>query len=376
VLGLASALAAAAVAGCSSVPGDGPRTSIVEAGAEARDAAPAPYVLVELNEATARAVSDAEPADGGEVPRSALPRAAAVGLIGPSDLLKVTLWEPSPTGATLLGAPGLDLSARVGADGAISVPYVGRLRAAGRTPAQVEAAIRDALAASGHEMQAAVLVVEDNTNAVVVQGDVAKPGRYPIMPGGRGLLDVVALAGGARAPNHATSVRVMRGAVATTASLSRIVSDPSLDLPLSPGDRVLVLPRARFFYAFGAVSRPGEQAYDSDEMSMARMLGRIAGLNDNRADPAGIFVYRRQPAALTRRVVGHNLRPDQDPTQVVYRADLRDPKGFFVADIFRIKPDDIVYVTNAPLAEASKALQILLGLSGIAAVPHNFGVPY
>jgi polysaccharide export outer membrane protein len=376
MLGASAALAAMALAGCSSLPADGPRTSAVEAGAEPRDGTPPPYVLVELTETTAKAVSAAETqATQDDAARSALPRAAAVGLIGAGDLLKVTLWEPSLTGATLLAAPGLDLSVRVGADGAITVPYVGRVHAAGRSPAQVEATLRATLAASGHEMQTAVLVIEDNTNVAVVQGDVTKPGRYPVLQGARGLLDLIALAGGARTPDHSATVRVTRGDASTTASLSRIVADPSLDMQLSPGDRVMVLPRARYFYAFGAVSRPGEQPYDADSMTMARMLGRVAGLADNRADPGGVFVYRRQSAQMTRQIAGTALRPDQDPTQVVYRVDLRSPAGFFVADTFRIKPDDIVYVTSAPLAEASKALQIILGLSGIAAVPHNFGAP-
>ena len=109
---------------------------------------------------------------------------------------------------------------------------------------------------------------------------------------------------------------------------------------------------------------------------MARTLGRIAGLDDLKANPGGVFVYRRQSAELTRRIAGPALRADQDPTRVVYRIDLRDPMGFFVAEAFRIRPEDIVYVSNAPIADAIKVLQLINGVAAIGAVPRNYGAQY
>jgi polysaccharide export outer membrane protein len=158
--------------------------------------------------------------------------------------------------------------------------------------------------------------------------------------------------------------------------MTKLQQSGAANLLLSPGDRVLVMQRVRYFYAFGAVARPGQQAYDDEEMSMARTLGRIAGLDDLKANPGGVFVYRRQSAELTRRIAGPALRADQDPTRVVYRIDLRDPMGFFVAEAFRIRPEDIVYVSNAPIADAIKVLQLINGVAAIGAVPRNYGAQY
>ena len=374
VLARAACCGLALLAGGCTIPRAGPTGGAIEDGAgPSGSAAGAPYVLIDLTTAIGQAVSDGAPpaeASGG------LPPGAPVGLLGPEDTLRITLWEPNPTGATLLDRPGLDLTVRVGADGTISVPYVGRLRAAGRSPAAVEEAIRTELGNQGHVMQASAFVTDDVTNTVVVQGDVMKPGRYPIAPGARGVLDVVAIAGGGKSPDHASIVRVSRRDAAVTASMTKLQQSGPANLLLSPGDRVLVMQRVRYFYAFGAVARPGQQAYDDEEMSMARTLGRIAGLDDLKANPGGVFVYRRQSAELTRRIAGPALRADQDPTRVVYRIDLRDPMGFFVAEAFRIRPEDIVYVSNAPIADAIKVLQLINGVAAIGAVPRNYGAQY
>ena len=204
-----------------------------------------------------------------------------------------------------------------------------------------------------------MLVAEDVTNTVIVQGNVAKPGRYPVVPRASGLLDVLAAAGGAHTPERQTLVRVTRGDTSVTRTLSGLTAIRALESDLAPGDRVLVQPRLAYFYAFGAVNQPGEQAYDADDMSLAHTLARLRGLADNRADPAAVFVYRRQ-----------------DDTKTIYRLNLREPGGFFVAQLFPVLPDDLVYVSEAPVAEASKIFQVLTGLSGVGAVPRNLGASY
>jgi polysaccharide export outer membrane protein len=136
-----------------------------------------------------------------------------------------------------------------------------------------------------------------------------------------------------------------------------------------------VEPRDAYFYAFGAVLRPGEQPYDADSISLARTLARIEGLNDNVADPAAVFVYRRQDADLTRQIMHTQAAPSQDLTRVIYRLNLRDPSGFFISEAFPVLPDDLVYVSDAWIAEAAKVFQIVTGISSVGAIPRNFGAP-
>jgi polysaccharide export outer membrane protein len=364
-------VAAGALAACTAIPASGPRTSEVENSARQ-------FSLIDLTPGSASVVA-ADVAQRRKLEPVVLPPKHAMGLVGAGDLLKIVVWQPnaaapiSGSGSGGNDKSGLETTTRVGTDGSISVPYAGRIAAAGRTPAAIEAALTAKLGEQMPGAQVAVLVTEDVTNNVIVQGDVAKPGRYPVIPGSTGLLDVLAEAGGAHTPDRQTLVRITRGRASVTRSLSQLVSSHALEADLAPGDRILVEPRQRFFYAFGAVLHPGEFAYDADILTLAHALARLNGLSDTQADPAAVFVFRRQSADLTRR-----LHPADaaDPTQVIYRLNLRQPGGFFVAQTFPILPDDMLYVSDAPMAEAGKVFQVLTGVGNIGAIPRNLGAPY
>ena len=349
---------------CSVVPGSGPRTAAIEQ-------ANPDFALVDLTPETTRTIADFAAAHGMEAP-IVLPPARQVGLIGPGDLLRVAIWEPNPNGTSLnADRSGLETVTRVGIDGTIGVPYAGRMQAAGRTPAQLERAVGDRLAHESPGAQVVVLVTDDLTNDVIVQGEVAKPGRYPVVPHSSGLLDILAMAGGAHTPERQTMVRITRGDTSVTRTLSHLVETRAMELDLAPGDRILVQPRQSYFYAFGAVNRPGEQAYNDEDPSLAHTLARIEGLADNRADPAAVFVYRRQSAELTRQLV-----PGNETSQTIYRLNLRDPAGFFVSERFAVVPGDLLYVSESPIVEAAKVVGIFTGLANVGAVPLSAGTQY
>jgi polysaccharide export outer membrane protein len=361
---LAATVAAWVLAACSTVPGSGPRTSEIER--------PTPdYTLVDLSEVAARTITDFVAAHSVEA-TIYLPPGRAPGLIGAGDLLRIAIWESNPNGTSLTtDKSGIETTTRVGTDGTIGVPYVGRLHAAGHTPAQIEQDVSGRLAHEAPGAQVAALVTDDLTNDVIVQGDVAKPGRYPVVPNSSGLLDILAMAGGPHTPDRQTLVRITRGGSSVTRTLSQLVSTRALETDLAPGDRILVEPRQSYFYAFGEVNRPGEQAYDADNMSLAHTLARLQGLSDNHADPAAVFVYRRQSAELTRQVA-----PGHDGTRVIYRLNLREPGGFFVSQQFPVLPDDLIYVSEAPISEAAKVLQLIIGAAGLGGIPRNLGAQY
>jgi polysaccharide biosynthesis/export protein len=115
----------------------------------------------------------------------------------------------------------------VGADGAISVPYAGRVPAAGRLPVEVQQAIEARLAGKALGPQVLVIVKKSAANAVTVllnesgQGSSSGFGetsidnlisnisnpvqaagtRVSLSPGGDRLLQIIAAAGGAKAPS-------------------------------------------------------------------------------------------------------------------------------------------------------------------------------
>ncbi|MDB5332015.1 MAG: TonB domain/peptidase domain protein, partial [Phycisphaerales bacterium] len=110
--------------------------------------------------------------------------------ISRNDLLQLTSSDPATPGKKTVR------TVRVTETGSISLPYLGPLKAAGRTEAELEAAIaqtyRDANLAAG---PVSVKVVEARGRAFQVVGGVEKPGNYEIRDAKFRLLDAIALAG-------------------------------------------------------------------------------------------------------------------------------------------------------------------------------------
>ncbi len=115
----------------------------------------------------------------------AKPRPMTEYRIGREDVLEVAVWHE----------PELTRVVPVRPDGKISLPLVGELEAAGKTPTELQQALSGTLARYVQDPQVAVLVREVNGPKVFVLGEVHKPGSFAL----RGSLSVVqalALAGG------------------------------------------------------------------------------------------------------------------------------------------------------------------------------------
>jgi polysaccharide export outer membrane protein len=129
------------------------------------------------------------------------------------DGLSVSIWQasngqglaPRPDSGSV-GQPTAIPDQVVAADGAISVPYAGRIRVAGRTPLQVQQAIEQHLAEQVVQPQAIVSVTKVISNSATVLGDLATAARVPLPTGGERLLDVIAAAGGSKSPFYETSI--------------------------------------------------------------------------------------------------------------------------------------------------------------------------
>lgn len=348
---LAIALAAG-LAGCADLPEAGPRTDAVE------NSAAAGYRLVPLTGEVAAALSEAAPMPDYAASFATLPGGPPQGCIAPGDALQITLWEANPTGATLLTPPGLQTTLRVDASGAVLLPYIGTLHVAGETPLSLQRRIMGILQGQGHTIQAAVLDTQPAADVAVLAGDVVHPGVFPLTDGTSSLIGLIAQGGGPREADDEVLVRLRRSGAEAQAPLAAIDADPALDVALAPGDSVTLLPRRREFYAFGAINHPGMFAYDAPRISLIQALAETSGLQDDRAAPQGVFIYR----------------PGQ--AQTIYQLDLSQPQGFFVASRFTLQPDDVIYVSDAPVADVAKVLQTITGIGNIAAVPHNFGAPY
>lgn len=296
-------------------------------------------------------------------------RPAATQLIGVGDALQITVWEAASGGlfSTSDGgnvSPGARSSAIpeqiVGRDGSITVPYAGRVQAAGRTPQQVEAAVIQRLQGKAIEPQALVNVTHNVSNTVTVTGEVANGARVPLTQRGDRILDVIAAAGGYRSPVHETFISLTRGRRTARAPLQALLAHPEENVYVRAGDILTVESRPQTFTVAGATGVNAVIPFDARGVSLDEAIGKAGGLNDNRADANGVFVLRYEPAALVRQFPNAPPGLLQEPmAPVAYHLNMKDPGAMFAARRFVMRDKDIVYVSNAPLAEIGKVVQLI-----------------
>ncbi|HWG04145.1 MAG TPA: polysaccharide biosynthesis/export family protein [Beijerinckiaceae bacterium] len=353
------------LAGCSSIPSVGPSTSdVVQQTATTSDVR---YELIDIDQPTVDILRHRRSAESlasfGDFRPSVDTR------IGIGDSVSVTIWEAAAGG--LFSGPlvsdrfstGSNSSTLpeqiVGSDGSISVPYAGRIHVANRTTAQVQGVIEAALQGKAIQPQVLVNVTRPVSNTVTVVGDSSGGAVVPLSVKGNRVLDVIAAAGGIRTPVNETYVELARGGRVVAVPLSRVTSDPHQNIFLRPNDTLTLRHDPQMFMAYGATGGNAEIPFDADGINLAQALSKAGGLQDNRADPNGVFVFRFESPAVVRA-----LRPESpllgtnQPIKVVYRLSMRDPASLFMAQQFQILNRDLVYVSNAPLTDIQKVMQI------------------
>ncbi len=296
--------------------------------------------------------------------------------IGIGDSLVVTLWEAaggglftsSPTDRVVVGSHSIALPEQaVGRDGAISVPFAGRIKVAGRLPAEVQRAIEQRLSGKAIEPQVIVAVTKSVSNTATVSGEAVSGARVPLTLKGDRILDLVAAAGGAHAPVYETAIRLSRGGVTATVPMEVLVSNPAENIYAQPGDVVTMVRAPQSFTVFGATGQNNQINFPAATMTLAEALAKAGGLQDMRSDPAGVFLFRWEPAAIVGALGRRPAATTPDGVApVLYRLDLRDAKAYFAAERFPVEDKDVIYVANADSNELQKFFQLLNTLIGPA----------
>ena len=367
-----AALLCCSVASCASLPHSGPDAGQVLAG-ERKEAATIGFHVVDLNATTLPSGGAVTLMSADQL--TALENTGRVDLIGPGDVLSITVFEVGVTlfgGAQGLGAAGgavsgavPDPTARaqslngvtVREDGTIVLPYVGKLIAAGRTSADLERTIVQRLRGLSQSPQVLVAVAQNVHNTVLVSGYVSRPGRQQLSLERERLLDAIAAAGGVGTlggPEN-TVVRVRRGSRFAEAYLAAIESGGAGDIILLPGDRIDVIRRPRTFAVFGAANKVSQVPFPSASVSLMEAIAQAGGPDDNRANPTAVFLFRDN--APPPDVQGQS-RPALAGSPVIYRLNLDKPSSYFIAQRFAMRDKDVIYIANAKINQTRKLIEL------------------
>jgi len=283
-------------------------------------------------------------------------------VVGVGDALEVTIWEAPP--ATLFGGPAADTrigtaisTARpstlpellVGPDGSINVPFAGVVPAGGRSLREIETDIVRRLRGRANAPQVLVRLVRNATATVTVVGEVSQSARLPLTPRGERLLDALAQVGGVKPPLNLTTIQVTRNGRNFRMALADIIEGSGNNIVLARDDVITALYQPYSFTVLGAAGRNDEIRFEALGITLAQALGRIGGLQDGRANPRGVFLFRWDEPAT----------PGGPRVPVIYSFDLKDPAVFFLAQQFRMTDKDLIYITNAPVAELQRFVGIV-----------------
>lgn len=377
-------LLAAMLGGCGTyIPQSGPTrdaiiSSSVHGPAEPVPAPPLPYALVRLDATTLPLLGD-PPAEQ-RFSFAPPPAGRRAGAIGVGDELGVTIFEADSGGLFITGQPearsgnAVTLpSQQVDKSGRITVPFAGSVVASGLTPSELGASIARRLSGRALEPQVIVSVLGRKSGAISVLGEVGGATRFSLDPEGEHLLGALARAGGSRFPDYETVVSVRRDGRTQQSLLSEVARDPGQDIALQGGDSIFVTHRTRYFLALGATGQSASLgpldrriAFGDSHLTLADALARAGGLQDDRANPRAVFVYRLEDGATAASLGAQPAPSLGGRTPLVFLADLREPAGYFYASGFAMRPEDVIFVSNAPATDLAKFLSLVTPLAGTA----------
>jgi polysaccharide export outer membrane protein len=342
--------------GCVGLPSSGPTGNLIRKSATVADA-PFAYTLVDVVDAASLPAA----------PERAVPTLAEAvrqptDLLGAGDIINVTVYE---AGVTLFGgsAAGAGGSASIGLpvgssaerlpamriddSGFIRVPFVGRVRAAGRTPAELQTAIQNGLRGKSQAPQVVVTIAESLSNSIILGGEVARPGRLVLSTNRESLVDAIALGGGYRGSAKDAVARVERNGTTFEMRLSDLLDLPEEDVRVAPGDRITVISRPQSFSVLGAANRAEEITFPRSNLSLSQAVALAGGSNANQGDPASIFVFRMM------------RMPDGQERPTVYNVNMMRPGAYLLSQRFMMRDRDVLFVGNARANQLTKFVQLL-----------------
>lgn len=151
--------------------------------------------------------------------------------VGPEDVLFIRVWhEPDFTGPV-----------SVHTDGKFTLPLVGDLQAAGLTPFQIEQNVATALSKYIVKPLVTVIVEEVRSKRYYLDGEVARPGEYPLVAPTT-VLEAISKAGGMAGFANEKKIYILRGSKRIPFNYKQVIRGKNMDqnIQLQNDDHIVV----------------------------------------------------------------------------------------------------------------------------------------
>lgn len=290
--------------------------------------------------------------------------------INVGDTLQITVFEAQSGGLFIPKEAGVRAgnfvtipSQLVDYTGKINVPFAGEVLVLNRTPAAVSEEITRKLAERAIEPQVVVSIIGRSNSAITVLGDVKQASRIALNLDGDRIMDAVARAGGLNYPDFQTYLSFRRANKEWVVRFDELARSPEKNVFLRPQDTLYLYRDPDRYQVYGAAGINSTFDFASREMSLSDALGDAGGLDQSRADPEEIYVFRYETSDFVKSLFGNPTTaakvPAADRLPIVYKLNLRNPEGFFLARNFPLQNRDIIYLANAKSVEFLRFLNLL-----------------
>lgn len=258
--------------------------------------------------------------------------------VGPGDQLRIQVWStPARTATVEDQALQPSEGPVVDETGTFFYPFVGEVRAAGRTVREIRADLTKKLSDYLRDPQVEVAVETFRAHRVMAAGAVGSPGPVTLTNVPLYLVDLLNQTG--TAPTSDLSrVKLRRQGQEYTVNARLFLErgDARYNPLLKPDDMVYVPELTdNVVYVFGEIATT-RLTLDRYDKSLTEVLAQLGGIDRQRANAKGVFVFRRTD--VTR-----------EGFDVVFQFDLTNAATLIMMKSFPIMPQDIIFVTKDPV---------------------------
>lgn len=271
-------------------------------------------------------------------------------LLAPQDVLNITVWN-HPELNNPAGQLSSDLAGRpINDEGYFFYPYVGRIKAAGRTPAQIRTELTQKLTRYLTEPQVDVSVLNYRGRRAFASGELKSPGPRPITDVPLRVTDLVAQSGGLTEKADLRNAILTRKGIAQPLDLYALYYEGDLgqDVLLQEGD-IVTVPERRVdkVFVLGEVLVPQSKIMPLGRYTLSEALSDAGGLNQTTSNAAQVYVLRGTDTG----------RPQ------IWHLNAKAPDALILADSFELRPRDVVFVDPAAVTRWSRVLNQILPTS-------------
>ena len=271
------------------------------------------------------------------------------------DVLSIQLWaypEITPPVNNLTNDQSIQANGYpIDYNGYVQIPLVGRYKAAGKTLAQLNTDLRNQFARYLKNPDVIVRVLAYQGQRYSVQGSVKKSGQFYLTDQPVSIYTALGVAGGVSELGDNTYIQLVRNG--RTYDLNTIALEKAgyslHKLLVQPNDTIYVSTKEnQKIYVMGESGKNQALPMRDQGMTLSDALGESLGLNPLSASASRIYVLRTNP---------------NDRHTELYHLNLMSLGDFGLANQFRLRSNDIVYVDATSLTRWQRVINQIVPFS-------------